>query len=63
MMDERIVLSHAEFWPRARRHLLKYGGEFVGFVPVRAGDTLAAGGLAALPNPTRALSAGWTGPL
>src|SRR3984893_7595523 len=24
------------FWARARRHLLKYGGEFVDFVPVRA---------------------------
>jgi 2,2-dialkylglycine decarboxylase (pyruvate) len=36
MMDERIVSSDAEFWTRARRHLLKYGGEFVDFVPVRA---------------------------
>src|SRR5438552_8904385 len=36
MMDERIVPSVAEFWTRARRHLLKYGGEFVDFVPVRA---------------------------
>src|SRR5580704_12586253 len=36
MMDERIVPSDAEFWTRARRHLLKYGGEFVDFVPVRA---------------------------
>jgi 2,2-dialkylglycine decarboxylase (pyruvate) len=35
-MDERIVPSDAEFWTRARRHLLKYGGEFVDFVPVRA---------------------------
>ena len=35
-MDERIVPSDAEFWARARRHLLKYGGEFVDFVPVRA---------------------------
>ena len=25
-----------EFWARGRRHLLKYGGEFVDFVPVRA---------------------------
>ena len=25
-----------EFWARARRHLLQYGGEFVDFVPVRA---------------------------
>jgi 2,2-dialkylglycine decarboxylase (pyruvate) len=36
MMDERIVPSDAEFWTRVRRHLLKYGGEFVDFVPVRA---------------------------
>jgi 4-aminobutyrate aminotransferase-like enzyme len=28
--------SDAECWTRARRHLLKYGGEFVDFVPVRA---------------------------
>src|ERR1700752_5431378 len=36
MMDERIVPNDADFWTRARRHLLKYGGEFVDFVPVRA---------------------------
>jgi 2,2-dialkylglycine decarboxylase (pyruvate) len=36
MMNERTVPSDAEFWTRARRHLLKYGGEFVDFVPVRA---------------------------
>jgi 4-aminobutyrate aminotransferase-like enzyme len=36
MMDGRIVSGDAEFWTRARRHLLKYGGEFVDFVPVRA---------------------------
>jgi len=35
-MHERIVSGDAEFWTRARRHLLKYGGEFVDFVPVRA---------------------------
>jgi len=35
-MDERTIPSDAEFWTRARRHLLKYGGEFVNFVPVRA---------------------------
>ena len=35
-MDEHAVPSDAEFWARARRHLLKYGGEFVDFVPVRA---------------------------
>src|SRR6516162_6896561 len=35
-MDERTVRTDAEFWTRARRHLLKYGGEFVDFVPVRA---------------------------
>src|ERR1700756_2671489 len=36
MMDERILSGDAEFWTRARRHLLKYGGEFVDFVPVLA---------------------------
>ena len=35
-MDQRIVPGDAEFWKRARRHLLKYGGEFVDFVPVCA---------------------------
>jgi len=35
-MHERIVSGDAEFWTRARRHLLKYGGEFVDFVPVQA---------------------------
>ena len=35
-MDERTIPSDTEFWTRARRHLLKYGGEFVNFVPVRA---------------------------
>jgi hypothetical protein len=36
-MNERIVPADAEFWTRAQCHLLKYGGEFVDFVPVRAG--------------------------
>jgi 2,2-dialkylglycine decarboxylase (pyruvate) len=35
-MPERVVASDAEFWARARRHMLKFGGEFVDFVPVRA---------------------------
>lgn len=35
-MDERIVPPDAEFWARVRRHLLKFGGEFAEFVPVRA---------------------------
>ena len=35
-MEEHGVPGDAEFWTRARRHLLKYGGEFVDFVPVRA---------------------------
>ena len=35
-MVERTVPTDAEFWTRARRHLLKYGGELVDFVPVRA---------------------------
>jgi len=37
MMDEHgMVSGEVDFWTRARRHLLKYGGEFVDFVPVRA---------------------------
>src|ERR1700730_4665826 len=36
MMDDRVVAIDAEFWSRAPRHLLKYGSEFVDFVPVRA---------------------------
>src|ERR1700743_2047856 len=40
MMEERgTVAGDMEFWTRARRHLLKYGGEFVDFVPVRAEGT------------------------
>ncbi|HEU0156830.1 MAG TPA: aspartate aminotransferase family protein [Stellaceae bacterium] len=35
-MDQRIISGDAAFWTRARRHLLKYGGAFVDFVPVRA---------------------------
>src|SRR3954462_3843519 len=35
-MTEEQGRSDVEFWTRARRHLLKYGGEFVDFVPVRA---------------------------
>jgi DDE domain len=35
-MNDCTVSSDAGFWTRARRHLLKYGGEFVDFVPVRA---------------------------
>jgi len=36
-MDGRGTATHdTEFWARARRHLLQYGGEFVDFVPVRA---------------------------
>ena len=35
-MDELTDPRNAEFWTRARRHLLKYGGDFVDFVPVRA---------------------------
>src|SRR5205085_9940827 len=36
MMEMAGIPDHVEFWQRARRHLLKYGGEFVDFVPVRA---------------------------
>jgi len=47
-MDERIVPSDAEFWTRARRHLLKYGGEFVDFVP--ANPMLVFGGEVDMPS-------------
>ena len=33
---EELGSTDVEFWTRARRHLLRYGGEFVDFVPVRA---------------------------
>src|SRR6478672_2402833 len=36
MMEMPGIPDHVEFWQRARRHLLKYGGNFVPFVPVRA---------------------------
>src|ERR1700731_5489109 len=36
MEEQGIVRGDGDFWTRARRHLLKYGGEFVDFVPVRA---------------------------
>ena len=35
-MNEAIKPADAAFWSRARRHLLRYGGNFVPFVPVRA---------------------------
>jgi 4-aminobutyrate aminotransferase-like enzyme len=36
MKESGIVAGVGNFWTRARRHLLKYSGEFVDFVPVRA---------------------------
>lgn len=36
VMEMPGIPDHVEFWQRARRHLLKYGGEFVDYVPVRA---------------------------
>src|ERR1041384_6856990 len=36
MMEIPGIPDRVEFWQRARRHLLKFGGEFVDFVPVRA---------------------------
>jgi 2,2-dialkylglycine decarboxylase (pyruvate) len=35
-MNEAIRPAETAFWSRARRHLLRYGGDFVPFVPVRA---------------------------
>src|SRR5918992_5342921 len=36
MMEMPGIPDHVEFWQRARRHLMRYGGAFVDFVPVRA---------------------------
>ena len=36
MEEPGNMSGDTEFWARGRRHLLKYGGEFVDFVPVRA---------------------------
>ena len=35
-MDDAAVRSNDTFWARANRHLLRYGGDFVPFVPGRA---------------------------
>ena len=35
-MDDAVPQQDAAFWTRANRHLLRYGGEFVPFVPARA---------------------------
>lgn len=35
-MNDLVSQADAAFWTRARRHLLRYGGDFVPFVPVRA---------------------------
>jgi len=35
-MDAITASASAEFWTRANRHMLRYGGDFVPFVPVRA---------------------------
>lgn len=35
-MNEAVKPADAAFWSRARRHLLRYGGNFVPFVPERA---------------------------
>ncbi|WP_342236875.1 aspartate aminotransferase family protein [Inquilinus sp. OTU3971] len=35
-MDQFAAAPDTAFWTRARRHLLRYGGDFVPFVPVRA---------------------------
>jgi 2,2-dialkylglycine decarboxylase (pyruvate) len=36
MDGSTLTGAEAGFWTRARRHMLRYGGEFVPFVPVRA---------------------------
>jgi len=35
-MDAIVASSRTDFWARADRHMLHYGGDFVPFVPVRA---------------------------
>ena len=35
-MNELMPRTDAAFWSRAQRHLLRYGGNFVPFVPVKA---------------------------
>jgi 2,2-dialkylglycine decarboxylase (pyruvate) len=35
-MDDRAANLDQDFWSRARRHLMRYGGQFVDFVPERA---------------------------
>src|SRR6516164_8159056 len=35
-MDDRAAHFDQGFWSRARRHLMRYGGQFVDFVPERA---------------------------
>ena len=35
-MNDVTRATDQAFWSRARRHLLRYGGDFVPFVPVRA---------------------------
>jgi len=35
-VDAIVASAGTEFWSRARRHMLNYGGSFVPFVPVRA---------------------------
>lgn len=36
MDGSTVTTPDTAFWPRARRHMLRYGGEFVPFLPVRA---------------------------
>lgn len=35
-MDDAAIRTNDSFWARANRHLMRYGGDFVPFVPVRA---------------------------
>ncbi len=35
-MDDAALRTNDSFWARANRHLMRYGGDFVPFVPVRA---------------------------
>ena len=54
------IPDHVEFWQRAGRHLLKFGGEFVDFVPVRAaGSFRRQAKLGGMRCACRPLRRGW----
>ena len=55
-MDAMVASAGAEFWTRANRHMLNFGGHFVPFVPVRAegcSSTTPTGGACWISPPAR----------